>query len=82
MRRRSPGVDAEVSLAWLLEPLSVQTFLDEVWGKVTLQFASARPLDALLPGLRPEQQTDLARTLIVSGFLVRLPNGGADREHD
>jgi hypothetical protein len=35
-----------------------------------------------LPGLRPEQQTDLARTLIVSGFLVRLPNGGADREHD
>jgi lysine-specific demethylase/histidyl-hydroxylase NO66 len=35
-----------------------------------------------LPGLRPEQQTDLARTLLVSGFLVRLPNGGADREHD
>ena len=33
-----------------------------------------------LPGLRPEQQTDLARTLIVSGFLVRLPDGGADRE--
>jgi hypothetical protein len=26
-----------------------------------------------LPNLRPEQQTDLARTLIVSGFLVRLP---------
>jgi ribosomal protein L16 Arg81 hydroxylase len=35
-----------------------------------------------LPGLRAEQQTDLARTLIVSGFLVRLPNGGADGEHD
>ena len=29
-----------------------------------------------LPGLRPEQQTDLARTLIVSGFLVRLPELG------
>jgi hypothetical protein len=27
-----------------------------------------------LPGLRPAQQTDLARTLIVSGFLVRLPD--------
>ena len=26
-----------------------------------------------LPGLQPKQQTDLARTLIVSGFLVRLP---------
>ena len=25
-----------------------------------------------LPGLRAVQQTDLARTLIVSGFLVRL----------
>lgn len=35
-----------------------------------------------LPGLNSKQQTDLARTLIVSGFLVRLPNGGADREHD
>jgi ribosomal protein L16 Arg81 hydroxylase len=35
-----------------------------------------------LPGLLPQQQTDLARTLIVSGFLVRLPDGGADREHD
>ncbi len=27
-----------------------------------------------LPGLRAAQQTDLARTLIVSGFLVRLPD--------
>jgi ribosomal protein L16 Arg81 hydroxylase len=35
-----------------------------------------------LPGLRPEQQVDLARTLIVSGFLVRLPNRGANGEHD
>jgi len=29
---------------------------------------------AELPGLRAGQQTDLARTLIVSGFLVRLPD--------
>jgi len=28
---------------------------------------------AELPGLRPDQQTDLARTLIVSGFLAPLP---------
>jgi ribosomal protein L16 Arg81 hydroxylase len=28
-----------------------------------------------LPGLRAAQQTDLGRTLIVSGFLVRLPDG-------
>ena len=31
-----------------------------------------------LPGLNSKQQTDLARTLIVSGFLVRLPDGKAD----
>jgi hypothetical protein len=31
-----------------------------------------------LPGLRAGQRTDLARTLLVSGFLVRLPEGGAD----
>jgi ribosomal protein L16 Arg81 hydroxylase len=33
MRQRSPGVHPVLSLAWLLEPLSVDTFLDEVWGK-------------------------------------------------
>jgi bifunctional lysine-specific demethylase and histidyl-hydroxylase NO66 len=27
-----------------------------------------------LPGLRAAQQTELARTLIASGFLVRLPD--------
>ncbi|MGA8331768.1 MAG: cupin domain-containing protein [Mycobacterium sp.] len=31
-----------------------------------------------LPGLQPKQRTDLARTLIVSGFLVRLPEDGTD----
>jgi hypothetical protein len=33
MRQRSPGVHPVLSLAWLLEPLSVDTFLDELWGK-------------------------------------------------
>ena len=27
-----PGVASEPSLAWLLQPLTVQTFLDEIWG--------------------------------------------------
>ena len=51
MRQRSPGVDAELSLAWLLEPLSVETFLDEIWGKD--HHHVKRPpgsFDALLPG--------------------------------
>jgi hypothetical protein len=28
-----------------------------------------------LPGLTAEQQTELARSLIMTGFLVRLPDG-------
>jgi hypothetical protein len=50
MRQRSTGVDAEVSLAWLLEPLSVETFLAEIWGKDHHHVTSARSFDALLPG--------------------------------
>ena len=51
MRQRSTGVDAEVSLAWLLEPLSVETFLDEIWGKDHHHIQRAPDsFDALLPG--------------------------------
>lgn len=50
MRQRSTGIDAEVSLAWLLEPLSVEIFLDEIWGKDHHHSTSARSFDALLPG--------------------------------
>lgn len=32
MPQRLPGVDPEFSLAWLLEPLSVEAFLNETWG--------------------------------------------------
>src|ERR1700730_4326448 len=32
MQQRLSGVDVEFSLAWLLEPLPVETFLDEIWG--------------------------------------------------
>src|ERR1700753_1052160 len=42
--------NAELSLAWLLEPLSVETFLDEIWGKDHHHITSARSFDALLPG--------------------------------
>ena len=33
MRERSSGVSAEFSLAWLLQPLSVEAFLDEIWAE-------------------------------------------------
>jgi lysine-specific demethylase/histidyl-hydroxylase NO66 len=52
MRQRSTGVDAELSLAWLLEPLSIETFLDEIWGKDHHHITRNSPsyFDALLPG--------------------------------
>lgn len=42
MGQRSPGVHTELSLAWLLEPLSVTTFLDEVWGNDHQHIARGR----------------------------------------
>jgi bifunctional lysine-specific demethylase and histidyl-hydroxylase NO66 len=32
MQQRLSGVNGEFSLAWLLQPLAVETFLDEMWG--------------------------------------------------
>src|ERR1700751_3213884 len=32
MQQRVSGVDAKFSLAWLLQPLTVETFLNEIWG--------------------------------------------------
>jgi lysine-specific demethylase/histidyl-hydroxylase NO66 len=77
---RVKTADGEVTLQFA--SLSINAGSDHA---AALRFVSAstEPFQVGdLPGLRPEQQTDLARTLIVSGFLVRLPNGGADREHD
>ena len=36
MQQRLSGVDVEFSLAWLLQPLSVETFLDEIWAEDAL----------------------------------------------
>jgi bifunctional lysine-specific demethylase and histidyl-hydroxylase NO66 len=32
MQQRLSGVNVEFSLAWLLHPLPVETFLDDIWG--------------------------------------------------
>jgi ribosomal protein L16 Arg81 hydroxylase len=52
MRQRSSGVSAEFSLAGLLEPLSVETFLDEIWAVDHYHVERGCPgfFDALLPG--------------------------------
>src|ERR1700743_910617 len=45
------GADAGLSLAGLLEPLSVETFLGEIWGKDHHHISGTRSLAALLPEL-------------------------------
>ena len=52
MGQRSPGVHTELSLAWLLEPLSVDAFLDEFWGKSHYHVSRSSPdyFDSLLDG--------------------------------
>ena len=52
MRQRSSGVSAEFSLAGLLERLSVETFLDEIWAVDHYHVKRGCPgfFDALLPG--------------------------------
>ena len=52
MRQRLSGVDAALSLAWVLEPLTVETFVDEIWANTHHHVQRDRPdyFDALLPG--------------------------------
>jgi bifunctional lysine-specific demethylase and histidyl-hydroxylase NO66 len=52
MQQRMSGPDAELSLAWLLQPLTVQTFLSEVWGATDYHVSRIRPgyFDCLLDG--------------------------------
>jgi ribosomal protein L16 Arg81 hydroxylase len=46
------GVDVELSLAWLLQPLSVENFLDEIWSQTHHHIRRGCPgyFDGLLPG--------------------------------
>jgi hypothetical protein len=69
---RVKAVDDGVSLEFA--SLSISAGSDH---EAALRFisSSTEPFRvADLPGLRPAQQTHLARTLLVSGFLVRLPD--------
>ena len=52
MQQRFPGVDREFSLAWLLQPLTVESFLDEVWGTTHYHVSRNCPeyFDSLLDG--------------------------------
>jgi ribosomal protein L16 Arg81 hydroxylase len=92
MGQRSPGVHAELSLAWLLEPLSVDVFLGEIWGNAHRHIAgrnaghferllpSSSTVDALLELLRHEPSAlRLVRGKDKKGpDSYRLAEGGLD----
>ena len=52
MQQRVSGVDAKFSLAWLLQPLTVETFLNEIWGVTHYHLKRNCPgyFDGLLDG--------------------------------
>jgi bifunctional lysine-specific demethylase and histidyl-hydroxylase NO66 len=52
MQQRVSGVDAKFSLAWLLQPLTVETFLNEIWGATHYHLKRNCPgyFDGLLDG--------------------------------
>ena len=52
MQQRLSGVNVEFSLARLLQPLSVETFLDEIWADDHYHIKRGCPdyFDGLLPG--------------------------------
>jgi bifunctional lysine-specific demethylase and histidyl-hydroxylase NO66 len=52
MPQRSPGDDPDSSLGWLLSPLTVETFLTEIWGQTHYHVSRGSPdyFDTLFGG--------------------------------
>jgi bifunctional lysine-specific demethylase and histidyl-hydroxylase NO66 len=92
MQQRLSGVDLELSLAWLLHPLTVETFLNEIWGATHHHVSRNCPqyfdslldcsasVDELVGLFRP----DLSLVSLVRGndkkdqYVYRLAGGGFD----
>jgi ribosomal protein L16 Arg81 hydroxylase len=75
MRERSSGVSAEFSLAWLLQPLSVETFLDDIWAQDHYHVKRGCPgyFDGLLPA--PSAVDELLELFRREPAAVRLVKG-------
>jgi ribosomal protein L16 Arg81 hydroxylase len=75
MRERSSGVSAEFSLAWLLQPLSAETFLDEIWAETHhhIKRGCSGYFDGLLPG--PSTVDELLGLFRLEPSAVRLVKG-------
>ncbi len=73
------GVIVESSLAWLLSPLPVPTFLDDVWGATRYHVKRDCPgyFDGLLPGA--SVLDGLLEHIRTEPSVLRLVKGGQDR---
>lgn len=80
--QRLPGVSGEFSLAGLLAPLSVETFLDEIWDVDHHHVKRCRPgfFDALLPG--PSAVDELLELFRREPSAVRLVRGREKKGSD
>jgi lysine-specific demethylase/histidyl-hydroxylase NO66 len=92
MRQRLSGLDVEFSLAWLLQPLTVETFINEIWGATHYHVSRNSPeyFDSLLDGsasvdelvglFRPDRS--LVRLVRENDkkdpYVYRLADGGFD----
>lgn len=72
MQQRLSGVDFEFSLAWLLHPISVETFLAEIWAKTHYHVARhcADYFETVLPG--PSLTEDLVAVFCQESSALRL----------
>ncbi|TAM69108.1 cupin domain-containing protein [Mycobacterium sp.] len=70
----------EPSLAWLLHPLPVDTFLDEIWATRYHHIQRCHPgyFDSLLPG--PSAVDELLEHVRPEPSAVRLVKGGQDKD--
>ncbi|WP_428340135.1 cupin domain-containing protein [Mycobacterium sp.] len=75
MRQRSPGVPPVLSLAWLLDPIPVDTFLGESWGNDHHHVARGRAdyFDGLFP--QPATPDGLLELLRLQPSGIRLVRG-------
>lgn len=74
------GITVESSLAWLLHPVGVETFLDEIWAIRYHHIRRSRPgyFDGLLPG--PSAADALLDHVQPEPAAVRLVKGGQDKD--
>jgi len=82
MQQRSSGVSAEFTLAWLLQPLSVDAFLDDIWANDHHHVKRDCPgyFDGLLPG--PSTVDELLGLFRHEPSAVRLVKGKDKRGSD